>query len=106
MKDLKFKLENQLIEKAMKNDAFRKQLLENPRTAFEQETGILLPSSIMIRVLQEDHNNYYIVLPPIQSEANESELTETELVSVAGGGGFPGLWTDGDACTKNLPHDV
>ena len=96
-------LEQQLIEKAMKDDSFRKKLLEDPKNAFEQETGIPLPSSLRINVLQEDQHNVYIVLPPLQSEAGESELTEADLESVAGG--YPGLWTDGAACTKNLPHD-
>jgi len=85
MSNLRIKLEQQIIEKAMKDDSFRKHLLEDPKTAFEQETGITLPASFNITVLQEDQNNVYLILPPVQSGAGEDELTEAELASVAGG---------------------
>ena len=85
MSNLRIKLEQQIIEKAMKDDSFRKHLLEDPKTAFEQETGIILPSSFKITVLQEDQHNVYLILPPVQSGAGEDELTEAELASVAGG---------------------
>ncbi len=36
-------LEEIIIYKAMKDEAFRKNLLENPKTAIEEETGIKIP---------------------------------------------------------------
>ena len=86
MSNLRIKLEQQIIEKAMKDDSFRKHLLEDPKTAFEQESGITLPASFKITVLQEDQNNVYLILPPLHSGAGQDELTEAELASVAGGG--------------------
>ncbi len=41
-------LEQQLIEKAMKDETFRKQLIENPGTAIEAETGINIQETMKI----------------------------------------------------------
>jgi hypothetical protein len=89
MSILRKKLENQIIEKAMKDDSFRMQLLKDPKNTFERETGITLPGSLTVHVLQEDQETVYLVLPAVRSEAADGELTESELASVAGG---DGLW--------------
>ncbi len=94
MSNVRTKLEAQIIEKAMKDDSFREKLLEDPKIILELETGIKLPESLNIRVLQEDRNNVYLVLPPFRGDAAEDELTEAELATVAGGGGVYG-GTDG-----------
>ncbi|MCX6279431.1 MAG: NHLP leader peptide family RiPP precursor [Bacteroidetes bacterium] len=78
-------IEQYLIEKAMKDETFRKRLLENPKETIEQESRLKLPDSINIRVLQEDSETVYLVLPRTTDGAQEDELTETELASVAGG---------------------
>jgi len=90
MANLRQTLEQQIIEKAMKDDAFRKQLLQDPNTAFEREAGITLPASFKIVALQEDQHNLYFVLPMLHDEAGEVELTEADLANVSGGG----AWTD------------
>ena len=82
--DQRQQLEQQLIEKAMKDESFRKQLIENPGAAIEAETGMKIPESITINVLEEDHNLFYIILPAQNKEAEE-ELTDAELEQVAGG---------------------
>ncbi|MEI6174217.1 MAG: NHLP leader peptide family RiPP precursor [Bacteroidota bacterium] len=85
MSNFRKKIEEQIIEKAMKDDSFRKKLLENPKIVFELETGVKLPESLQIKVLQEDRNNVYLVLPPFRADVDEDELSEAELASVAGG---------------------
>ena len=78
------KLEQQLIEKAMKNESFRKQLIKNPGAAIEAETGMKIPEMIKIHVLEEDYQSFYIILPA-QKRESEDELTDAELEHVAGG---------------------
>ncbi len=94
MSSVRTKLEEQIIEKAMKDESFRKELLEDPKMILELETGIKLTEALNIRVLQEDRNNVYLVLPPFRGDAAEDELTEAEVATVAGGGGAYG-GTDG-----------
>lgn len=78
-------LEHTLIEKAMKDEAFRKELLEDPRAAVEQVTGVKLPPEIQLKVLEEKPGQLYLVLPPAPVSETTDELTEEELTSVSGG---------------------
>jgi hypothetical protein len=88
--DQRQQLEQHLIEKAMKDESFRKQLIENPGAAIEAETGMKIPDNIQIKVLEEGPQTVYIVLPQLPIQNNEMELSEAELESVAGG---TGIWT-------------
>ncbi len=78
-------LEQQLIEKAMKDESFRKQLIENPGAAIEAETGMKIPETVNIKVLEEDPQTVYLVLPQLPSQNGEIELSEADLQRVAGG---------------------
>ena len=92
-------LEERLIEKAMKDETFRKQLLENPRGIVEQETGITLPEKISIRVVQEKPDEVFLVLPAIfKGTDGDEELTEAELSNVAGGTGLSDVCTWDEGC--------
>ena len=82
-------LEEQLVAKAMKDEAFRKNLLENPKAAIEEETGIKLPEAINLKVLEENPSTFYLILPLKINPENEDELTEAELEMVSGGYGGP-----------------
>ena len=78
-------LEQGLIEKAMKDSEFRRQLVEDPRKVVEQETGITVPEGLTIRVLEEEPGTFYLVLPSVAGPAEENELSEAELQQVSGG---------------------
>ncbi len=79
------KLQNQLIEKVMKDDAFRNALLTYPRETLEEEYKIKIPEDFKIQVLEEETNSIYLVLPPRTIPENSDELSEAELQNVAGG---------------------
>ena len=78
-------LEQKLIEKAMKDESFRKQLIENPRATIEAETGMKISDAMKIMVLEEDPQTIYLVLPQVYAQDSEMELSETELEDVSGG---------------------
>jgi hypothetical protein len=77
-------LEKRIVAKAIKDLAFRRQLIANPRAAIEAELGAALPADLDITVIEmATPNTISIVLPPALSEAGE--MSDAELESVAGG---------------------
>jgi len=80
-------VEQHIIEKAMKDEDFRKQLMEDPKFILEQETGMKMPGSINIKVLEEDSETFYLVLPPIPTVSEDGELSDADLERVSGGYG-------------------
>ena len=91
----KKQFEQQIIEKAMKDERFRDQLKSDPRGTIERELGIKIPASMNLNVLEEEHNKVYLVLPHAGGSNNAEELTEAELESVAGG---YNIWSQGTDC--------
>jgi hypothetical protein len=87
--------EQQIIEKAMKDEDFRKQLMEDPKFILEQETGMKMPGSMNIKVLEEDAGTFYLVLPPIPTVSEAGELSDADLEGVSGG------WNDGEGTGMN-----
>lgn len=72
-------MEWRLITKSWKDEAFRKQLLEDPKAAAEKELKIKFKDNAKVVVHQETPNSLHIVLPHI--ERNEiSEVTERAVL--------------------------
>lgn len=78
-------LEALLIEKAMKDETFRKQILENPKGVIENEAGVKLPDKLRLHIVEETAGQVFLVLSPKPVEASGEALTEEELESVVGG---------------------
>lgn len=75
--------EIQMIAKAWTDEAFKQQLLSNPKAVVEKELGEALPEGMNVEIIQEPANTLYIVLPA-KPESNE-ELNDEELEALAGG---------------------
>ncbi len=88
-------IEAHIIAQAWKDENYKQELLNNPRSIFEKEFGMKIPSQKRIEVLEEDFNTLYFVLPT-SPDLSKIELSDEELEVVAGGGFFDGL---GDAFT-------
>lgn len=73
-------LEQKIIERAMKDEAFRNKITGSPKEAIEKEMGVKLPENLNIHVSEEGPNDIYISLPVISDE-----LSEEQLSGVAGG---------------------
>lgn len=78
-------LEKRIIEKAMKDNDFRKQLIENPSRVLKNETGLIVPDSLTVKVLEETSEVFYLVLPARKDLVPDSELLDDELSGIAGG---------------------
>ena len=80
-------LEALLISKAMADEAFKSELISNPKAVIAREIGQELPEGVEIEVLESTPKKLYLVLPlKVESEEMPSdELSDKELEAVAGG---------------------
>ncbi|MCF4965702.1 NHLP leader peptide family RiPP precursor [Nostoc sp. CMAA1605] len=79
-------LEAKIIARAWKNDAYKQELLENPKAVIAREFNVELPAEVSVQVLEETPTNLYFVLPMRpQFEAGElADVSEEELEMLAG----------------------
>ncbi len=93
-------MERRVVERSLKDDAFRQRLLADPRAALEEELGTRLPEELQVRAVEETADTIYLVLPSASPVAGEGgELSDRELEAVAGGWGDP---TVADSCGCNV----
>jgi len=85
--------EQDILDKASKDPAFRQKLIDDPRATLEAELGIALPAGVEVSVVQETASKHYLVLPRDEVAAG-TELSEEALASVAGAGGSGNSWND------------
>ena len=52
----------EIISKAIKNEDFKRKLLENPNLVLREE-GLELPENIQAKIFEEDNNTRYLILP-------------------------------------------
>ena len=100
--------EEMLVQKAAQDDAFRKQLVTDPKGTILKTLGLRLPDEVKINVLEETVQNLYLVLP-VKSTGSE-ELAEHELAMVAGGlnaaqGLEKGIDAEGPKTATTLSHE-
>lgn len=89
-------VEQEIIQKAAIDAAFRQQLISDPRDAIERALGAALPANVTFTVLEETPTEYYLVLPPA-GVIPGAELSDAELGAVAGARG------DTDLPATNCP---
>lgn len=77
-------VEAQIIVQAWKDEAYRQELLNNPKKVVEQEFGVQLPEGITVHVMEENASNLYFVIPA-RPNLEDTELSDEQLEAVAGG---------------------
>jgi hypothetical protein len=86
-KTTRHEFETELIAKAWKDEAFKQELLNNPKSVYCERLQQELPEDLEIQVLEETPNTLYLVIPPNPMNTKVSEaLSEEALEAVAGGG--------------------
>ena len=75
--DFRSDMEARVVERAMKDESFRRQLIADPHGALQQVLGVPLPETVSIEVVEETPGTMYLVLPP--AENGSPELSEEEV---------------------------
>ncbi len=75
-----------VIAKAWKDDKFKKDLISNPKAVISKEFGVQIPDNVNVKVLEENANNLYIILP---EKPVTGQLSDEQLEAVAGGACVP-----------------
>lgn len=78
-------LETAVILRAWKDDAFRRELLANPKAAIAKVTGKPLPDDLQVVVHEETAKTLHLCLPAKPAPTAGAELADEELEAVAGG---------------------
>jgi nitrile hydratase alpha subunit len=77
--------EAQIVARAWADEGFRERLKTDPRGAVRELTGISVPDSVEIEVLEKTPEKGYLVFP-----LNRVAISEDELDAVAGGPALEG----------------
>jgi len=77
-------IQEQIIARAMKDEAFRQELLSNPKAALERDFGINVPQGATIKVYEETPTTLHLVLPMRAPSAAGADLSDTELEQASG----------------------
>ncbi|MEH1770602.1 MAG: NHLP leader peptide family RiPP precursor [Nostoc sp.] len=77
-------IEARIIAKAWKDEAYKQELLTNPKAVIAREFGVEFPADVKVQVLEENPTSLHFVLP-MSPVAIAQELSEEELEAIAGG---------------------
>ncbi len=56
-----------VIRRSVTEPNFRAQLTAEPKSALAAELGVELPADMVVRVIEEDPNTVYVLLPPVNT---------------------------------------
>jgi hypothetical protein len=75
-----------LTARSIEDEAFKQEFINNPNEVIERELGMQISLGFQVRVLDQDSNIRYFVLPQQPDTSENSELSDAELELIAGGG--------------------
>jgi hypothetical protein len=67
-------LEAKIVARAWADESFRERLKADPRAAVAEETGITLPGSVALEVLEETPDQAYLVIPSNRMAVADDDL--------------------------------
>jgi hypothetical protein len=74
--------EAKIVARAWADESFRERLKTDPRAAVAEVTGVTLPQSVAIEVLEETPEKAYLVIP-----SNRTAISDDDL-DLAGGAAY------------------
>lgn len=67
-------LRQQIIQKAWEDEAFKKQLLADPRAAIKEAFQVEIPEGVEVKALEEQTNSYYLVIPVSPADSSQAAV--------------------------------
>lgn len=104
-------LDQAIIDRAMRDEAFRQRLLRDPKGALQAAFGAVIPPGVTIHVHEETPQNVHIVIPGASGgygavQKNVQELSDADLEVAVGGmmirDGRTGCCTCGMSTSQSL----
>jgi hypothetical protein len=66
--------EAKVVARAQADESFRERLKADPRSAIAEETGLTMPESVQLEVLEETAEKAYLVIPASRAAVPDEEL--------------------------------
>ncbi|MEQ8170101.1 MAG: NHLP leader peptide family RiPP precursor [Candidatus Eremiobacterota bacterium] len=85
MSEEKKDLSGKILARVLKDEDFKKALIENPAEILSKEYDIKLPEGLTLKILEDTPEIKHVVLPCIEPPALE-ELSEEVIDKIAAGG--------------------
>ncbi|GLV60054.1 hypothetical protein KDH_68770 [Dictyobacter sp. S3.2.2.5] len=76
--------DQRIVDKAMRDPAFRQRLLSDPKRALKEAFGVDVPANTRIHIHEESPNDIHLTIPATQ-QRGAHELSDEELASAVGG---------------------
>ena len=98
------KIYGEIIKKAWEDERFKENLVKDPKGVLKKDFNIDIPADSELKVVVANPKLQYLLIPSNPSENKMSEITEDELLAVAGGGGiftqncYPTQYNGGPTC--------
>ncbi|MFD1175098.1 NHLP leader peptide family RiPP precursor [Paenibacillus puldeungensis] len=67
-------LQSQVIQKAWQDPSFKAKLLADPKAAIQEVLGVSFPDHIKIKAVEENSDEFYLVLPQNPSGVVASDV--------------------------------
>ncbi len=83
IEDEKWRKWSQLLARVWTDEKLKGRLMETPATVL-REYGVEVPAGMQVRVVENTNDVFHLILPA-KPEADVTELTSSQLRSVAGG---------------------
>ncbi len=97
-------IEARIIAKAWKDEAYKQELLSNPKAVIEREFGVEFPADVKVQILEENPTSLYFVLP-ISPVTIAQELSQEQLEAIAGGASTFGTVFDISVVVTKTPNN-
>ena len=93
MLNQRLELQRYLIAKSWDDEAFKQELLSDPKGTLSKELEQQLPENVKVQVIEEEADTIYLLIPKKPNQPDiEEELSEEALDAVAGGGSVVAAW--------------